>query len=277
MGDLSAARPHAEAALERAEKLHDRYRTATVLLDLENLAHHSGDWAAAREFSDRGLELSSVDIRFLYHRAVLEHQTGNKSIGEGYVARLIEAVDLAAPGPTHDKAGLATTIPTVAYITGDLNGIEVAEQSAESLLASSASPRLAHLALAGKGLIAVLRSEGGLAREHYSALESMRGLFLQSGFVCFDRLLGLLARTMDQPDLAAGHFKDATDFCRKAGLRPELAWTCCDYADMLRERDGPGDRAKAATLLDESLAISTELGMRPLMERVLSRRDILKA
>ncbi len=30
-------------------------------------------------------------------------------------------------------------------------------------------------------------------------------------------------------------------------------------------------------LLDESLAISTELGMRPLMERVLSRRDILKA
>ncbi len=31
------------------------------------------------------------------------------------------------------------------------------------------------------------------------------------------------------------------------------------------------------SLLDESLAISTELGMRPLMERVLSRKDILKA
>ena len=30
-------------------------------------------------------------------------------------------------------------------------------------------------------------------------------------------------------------------------------------------------------MLDESLAISTELGMRPLMERVLSRREILKA
>ena len=30
-------------------------------------------------------------------------------------------------------------------------------------------------------------------------------------------------------------------------------------------------------LLDESLAISSELGMRPLMERVLSRREILKA
>jgi hypothetical protein len=31
------------------------------------------------------------------------------------------------------------------------------------------------------------------------------------------------------------------------------------------------------SLLDESLTISRELGMRPLMERVLSRRQILKA
>ena len=30
-------------------------------------------------------------------------------------------------------------------------------------------------------------------------------------------------------------------------------------------------------LLDESLRISTELGMRPLTERVLSKREILKA
>ena len=62
---------------------------------------------------------------------------------------------------------------------------------------------------------------------------------------------------------------------RKARYRPELAWTCCDYADALRERDGEGDNA--TSLLDESLAISSELGMRPLMERVLSRREILRA
>ena len=30
-------------------------------------------------------------------------------------------------------------------------------------------------------------------------------------------------------------------------------------------------------LLDEPLSISSELGMRPLMERVLSRREILRA
>ena len=42
---------------------------------------------------------------------------------------------------------------------------------------------------------------------------------------------------------------------------------------MLRERDGPGDGEKATALLDESLAISRELGMRPLMERVQDRLD----
>ncbi len=92
-----------------------------------------------------------------------------------------------------------------------------------------------------------------------------------------DRLLGLLSETMGNPDQAPTHFEDALAFCRKAGYRPELAWTCCDYADTLLQRNEPGDRQKAMSLLDESLAISSDLGMRPLMERVLSRREILKA
>ncbi len=92
-----------------------------------------------------------------------------------------------------------------------------------------------------------------------------------------DRLLGLLAQAMDNLEQAAEHFEDALAFCRKAGYRPELAWSCCDYADMLKERAGEGDREKAGQLLDESLAIASELGMRPLMERVQSRREKLGA
>ena len=91
-----------------------------------------------------------------------------------------------------------------------------------------------------------------------------------------DRLLGLLSHTMGNLDQAASHFEDSLTFCR-GGYRPELAWTFCDYADTLLRRNEPGHRQKAMSLLDESLAISGELGMRPLMERVLSRREILKA
>ncbi len=76
---------------------------------------------------------------------------------------------------------------------------------------------------------------------------------------------------------AVAHFEEGLVFCRQARYRPELAWTCCDYADTLLQRNEPGDREKATSLLNESLAISSELGMRPLMERVLSRREILRA
>ncbi len=83
-----------------------------------------------------------------------------------------------------------------------------------------------------------------------------------------DRLLGFLSQTMGNMDQATAHFEDALAFCRKAGYRPELAWTCCDYSEALLQRNAAGDQAKAVSLMEEGLAISMELGMRPLMERI---------
>ena len=123
-------------------------------------------------------------------------------------------------------------------------------------------------------MIAVYKADAEAAREQYDALKGIRGTFYW-GIIADDRLLGLLCHTMGQLDQASVHFEDALAFCRKAGYRPELAWTCCDYADTLIQRNGDEDRAKARALLDESLAISTELGMRPLMERVQARRERL--
>ena len=78
------------------------------------------------------------------------------------------------------------------------------------------------------------------------------------------------------------HFDEGLALCRKAGNQPVLAWTLCDYADLLREHPTTGsaqagDSEQAGALYGESLQIATEIGMRPLMERVLSRKDILKA
>ena len=126
-------------------------------------------------------------------------------------------------------------------------------------------------------LISVERGDAEAASKQYSALESRTGQFGIFVPISFDRVLGLLAHTMGNFDISAGHFEDALAFCRKAGYRPEIAWSLCDYADMLTERNEDGDSDKATAMLDESLAISTELGMKPLMERVLSRREILKA
>ena len=53
---------------------------------------------------------------------------------------------------------------------------------------------------------------------------------------------------MGDLDRAMDHFEAAMAFCNRASYRPELAWTCCDYADAPRQRDAEGDRAKAIAL-----------------------------
>ncbi|MCH7739815.1 MAG: hypothetical protein IIC93_06675 [Chloroflexi bacterium] len=48
-----------------------------------------------------------------------------------------------------------------------------------------------------------------------------------------------------------------------------------ENAEMLLDGEPHGDREKATALQDEAIAI--ELGMQPLLERVLAQREILKA
>ena len=168
-------------------------------------------------------------------------------------------------------------IPAIARITGAPDRLEIAEAAAKAVLSEpSVTPFLAQFAKAGLALLALQEGDQSAAKEHHAYLLGQRGTMIWT-ISSVDRLLGLLSQTMGNLDQATGHFEDTLAFCRKAGYRPELAWTCCDYADLLRESNNEGDQAKAMSLLDESLAISSELGMRPLMQRVLSRREILGA
>ena len=61
------------------------------------------------------------------------------------------------------------------------------------------------------------------------------------------------------------------------GYRPELAWTCSDYAETLLDRDAPGDREKAVELQDEAIAIAQEPRVKPLRDRLLAQRETLKS
>ena len=210
--------------------------------------------------------------------AQVEYEVGNFDQGAAYLNRLIGPGNQPTPQSSLIvNAAAALLIPIADRITGNVFRLGYSEAAAHTVLSLRyAVPAFQSIAHAGLGLVAAQRADGRLAAEQYSALEPYRDnmtLFCLS----VGRVLGILAHTMGSLDLAITHFEENLVFCRKAGYRPELAWTCCDYADTLRERGSEGDRAKALTLLDESLAISSELVMRPLMERVLSRRDILRS
>ncbi|HEX2415483.1 MAG TPA: BTAD domain-containing putative transcriptional regulator [Thermoleophilaceae bacterium] len=82
------------------------------------------------------------------------------------------------------------------------------------------------------------------------------------------RGLGLLAATMSRWERAEDHFERALWMNHAAGARPWLAHTRYDYARMLLARGEPGDRARAGELLDSARALSRELEMGTLAEKV---------
>jgi tetratricopeptide (TPR) repeat protein len=237
-----------------------------------------GDWQTAREFSDRALTVSELDPRNLGKRVLLEHEVGDWSQSDAFVKRQVEVKRLLAGQAGAGQGYPAIALPVAARISGDLGWLPEAQEAARTILSSeNPTPLWFEAARIGLAMSAVLTGDDGEAREQYNPLLLHRGTLFHQINMSADRLLGLLSQTMGDLDQAAEHFEEGLAFCRKAGYRPELAWTCCDYADTLLQRNDPGDREKAMALLDESLAISSELGMRPLMERVLSRREILGA
>ena len=270
MGDPEGAKPHAAAGLAAAERLRDRMHLVRALGPNVSMTVAKGEWQAARAYSDCALSHAPRDAPALSNRTLLEYQVGNFDQGEVYIERLLEVMRLSRPGPNVEYSFPAAILPMIARISGRASWFDTAVPIAETMLSLSTvvAVRII-LARVGLALIAEHHKDIAAAQQQYVALEPYRGIATIAILMSVDRVLGLLAQTMGNLDTAMTHFEDGLAFCREAGYRPELAWTCCDYAEMLLERSGDGDRAGSISMLGEALAISSELGMRPLMERVL--------
>jgi DNA-binding CsgD family transcriptional regulator len=108
--------------------------------------------------------------------------------------------------------------------------------------------------------------------QHYSG----RSVVVGGAVACYgaaDRYLGLLATTMSKWIEAERHFTAALVMDERLGAKPWLAHTQYDYAAMFLARGQPEDHRKAQALLEESLGIARELGMRGLEERTVAMLD----
>ena len=145
----------------------------------------------------------------------------------------------------------------------------------EAALASPAQhPYQTTVARLGLALLAIQRGDQEAVREQYQALKSAPSIMLV--LISIDRVRGLLAAAMGDLDQAIAHFEDGLKLTRGAGYRPETAWICYEYADVLLQRAGPGDAPKAAAHLEESMAVAQGLGMLPLMQRIEACRERLE-
>ena len=267
MGDLNAARHHVLVLRDLAER-----RSTPRQLAIDNftaimsLACLEGDWNVGREYADRALDLSPLPPRLLLPQVLLEHETGNTAEGQVYLERLLEAMRRAGPNQLQASSRASIGITAVARITGVPDRLEIAEAAAESV-----TPQIAMYAKAGLALLAVQKGDQPAAEEQYAYFLGLRGTMIAT-VISVDRILSLLSQTMGDLDQATAHFEDALEFS-SSGCRPELAWTCCDYADTLLQKGGTGEHARAMSLLEKSLSVAGELGMGPLMERVVSLQE----
>ena len=272
IGDSGAARAHLDTMLAMAEKA--RYRGglmdafwigAIVYLAL-------GDWESTREVIDRGLSMNPVHMGMLDAGLFLEYTLGDFERGQSFMERELRLIQARPPGSSSSHVAIAWADS----ITGSTERLEWSKATLQGIASRAATPWQVMYADIGLSLVAIRQHDRAEAERLYEALQPFRGTVQAHESTSIDRLLGLLALTSGDMDRSQADFERALAFCRKAGYRPELASSCSDYADMLLQRDTKGDQHRATALLDESLAISSELGMRPLMERVLSRKMSLQ-
>ncbi len=271
-GDLAKAQVQASALLLLSEKLSHGYRLRTSKIMLATILALRGDWDAALSINDQLMRNVTLHPIFLIHRALVEAQLGKSEQADSDLELVRHRLRDISTGQSAPYAWAASMIPYVARITGAAHCFDIAESAVTKILSPpQIVPWFTLLASVGLAQMALQRGDVESAAVEYHLLKAHGSRMFY--FVSNDRLLGLLARTADRLDDASEHFEDALIFCHKAGYRPEYAWACYDYADALFDHDARGDHARAVSLLTEALDISTELGMRPLKERVTALQN----
>ncbi len=278
LGDLPASRIHAAPLVIQIGRL----RTHPIWL-FELYRHPltymlEGKWQTARELNERALKVDEPYVPGLLQRALLEYQVGDFDQGNLFLEQFLEKLELPGKPPTANftLAATAEVVSTLALISGKLDQLALAEDLSTDLLRPTTAgwPRWHRLVLSGRtgaSIAAILRTDRKAASEHYPEILPSKGTVFGACAISSDRLLGLLAHTLERTDQAAVHFEEALDFCRKAGYRPELAWTSYDYAGLLLQFGPREDAERALSLLGESLTIASELDMLPLKERITQR------
>jgi tetratricopeptide (TPR) repeat protein len=271
LGKPAEAEMHALRMLELADKFRERYWLVTARVNRLWLTVLTGDWEAARALSEEGLGLQPRDARNLASRALVERQVGDGALSDAFVERLVDARWLSASEFAFEDACVAAYLPLIGRIAGTETRLGRATEAAEAVHSSEVVvPLLDLYCRVGRGFAAMQRGDAARAAEEHGALLHLRGTALALLGMTADRLLGLLSVTAGDVEAALLHFERGLDFCRRTGYRPEYAWTASDYAEVLIGLPRPDARMRATELRAEALSIARELGMRPLIDRVLS-------
>ncbi|MCH8816638.1 MAG: protein kinase [Chloroflexi bacterium] len=274
-GNREMANQLIEVALDASMRVKNPIHIRGNLISKAELLLTRGDYDQALE-----LDISpEIGRRGGFIRWLVEADTGrNEDDAAGFPIPDFDFLGDVNSMPWRQRS---TLVEMIAIVGRDTSNLELLELVRATLRAVDPEykwlPREQIPLAVARGFLADAEGDRPAAERAYEELSGYSGIASGESFVPYDRLLGLLASLLGRHDDAVQHFENALELCRQAEFRPQHAWTCSDYAEMLLDRDEHGDHEKAIELQDEALAITQELGMRPLTERILARREILRA
>ena len=268
LGDLNGGAVHADAARGLAERSRVSGRIVAATYLQAQAALLGGDWAGMRSALERGMELDPRDARLLSEVATMLLLLGDTAAAEEYIGRLVEVAG-GTHGPTLENASAAQLLLSARFLTGRAADRRVVAQAVEAVLASPvpATPVIALYVHYGLAVDAFLDKDPEAARVQLEALQQFPGWF--GGIPCADHVLSLLLLTLGRRDDAIAGLESALVVLGK-GYWPGYAWAAYDCARVRLDRNAPGDRQRARALIDDALGHARTLGMKPLIERLLT-------
>ncbi len=235
-----------------------------------------GDWETARkyEFPRRAYRHNEVEeifsTLFAMGRLWLQLETGEEAAARGILEELLRTEEEIADDRLRVARRVALCRGMVLFdrVVGFGEHLDRVESWSEWALDNQDSswsfrPLSSFLSLAN---VAVLRSDAKGASRLYQTVknEFVRPMTFSE---YPDHILGRLARTAGDIDLALDHLEKAHRFLKEGGWKPTCAWAGYDWAEALLARGSREDRAKAHELLAETQELAGSLGMTPLLSR----------
>ena len=274
-GDLSKAQDVAETAVDVAWKLRNKGEVALAHALSARVWEVVGNWNKARFHLTESLSMSPSQTQALLGATLMELQIGNMEEGMKYLSALEAAANSTERGPNLPWAQFGIANLLAYRMTENENHLTTGVDTATFLLEEGGSPFIELIANICVSIATSLDPDKVTPRENLDALESVSGkLFLGQSV---DRIIGYVQGRSGNLDIGAQYLKKSVEFTRHSGALVELAWSLTDYVDILTEMDNEDTEEATATLLNEALQISRNLSLKTLMEKILSRREILKA
>ena len=230
-----------------------------------NIAIWSGDWIKATQLATDQMERFKDENHFFNQQSLVEMFTKTDS----HEDQRSEKFEIS-----NQFLGLEDAV-----LSGWVNARDSVELKQLDYAIAQFSPRERlddrALSLQMQSARAITAAKSHLFGDIYENLLEFAGLWDSKIGTATDHFLALLAAGTQQYAQAENHFQFVIDHSISAGFKPTLASVSADYAEMLLDRDSEGDREKATALRDEALSIAVELGMKPLMGRILAFSDRL--